>query len=347
MKLLSVDGLRNLVASLGQTAFYGAVLETLERDFIRWGEFIKTPRLATHYPFGVIELMPCADRQFYTFKYVNGHPQNTQHGKLCVVALGILAEVESGYPLLISEMTLLTAIRTAAVTALAAKSLARLDSRHLAIIGTGAQAEFQVGMVQQVLALESLSYFDLDPKAMDKFAANMAASGLQLRRCRSIEETLKEADMVITATAAKRVNDLIQLDWLKPGAHIHAMGGDCPGKTELGQALLKASKIVVEYRQQSLLEGEVQNLDDSAVHAELWQLLAGQLPGRESDTELTLCDAVGFALEDFSIIKLMHDYSSQDGYRQYFDEIAMLPTMADPKDLYGFFTSATGVASQP
>ena len=340
MKLLSVNGLRHLVASMGKGAFFAAVLKTLESDFLRWGEFIKTPRLATHYPFGVIELMPCADRQFYSFKYVNGHPQNTAQGKLCVVALGILADVESGYPLLFSEMTLLTAIRTAAVTALAAQCLARPDSRHLALIGTGAQAEFQVEMAAQVLPLERLSYFDLDAGAMQKFARNLNASELILQPCQSIREAVRDADMIITATAAKQVNDLIQLDWLKPGVHIHAMGGDCPGKTELGQELLKASKIVVEYRLQSLLEGEVQNLDDTAVHGELWQLLAGQLPGRENDTELTLCDAVGFALEDFSIIKLLHTYSQQASYRQYFDEIAMLPTLADPKDLYGFFTGA-------
>ena len=340
MKLLSVNGLRNLVASVGQDTFFALVLKTLESDFLRWGEFIKTPRLASHYPFGVIELMPCADQQFYSFKYVNGHPQNTAQGKLCVVALGILADVESGYPLLFSEMTLLTAIRTAAVTALAAQCLARPRSRHLALIGTGAQAEFQVSMVAQVLPLERLSYFDLDPEAMQKFARNLRVSDLELLPCQSIHEAVRDADMIITATAAKQVNNLIKLDWLKPGVHIHAMGGDCPGKTELGQDLLKASKIVVEYSQQSLLEGEVQNLDDSAVYAELWQLLAGQLPGRESETEFTLCDAVGFALEDFSIIKLLHTYSQQPFYGQYFDDIAMLPTMTDPKDLYGFFTQS-------
>ncbi|MBQ0718869.1 MAG: ornithine cyclodeaminase [Gammaproteobacteria bacterium] len=337
MKLLSLEGLRNLLDTLGQEVFYRAVLEALERDFKRWGDFIKTPRLATHYPFGVIELMPCADRQFYTCKYVNGHPGNTAQGKLCVVAIGILADVDSGYPLLISEMTLLTAIRTAAVTALAAQHLARRDSRHLAIIGTGAQSEFQVTMVQRVRDLQSVSYFDPDPRAMDKFARNLAFSGLALLPCRSIQEAVADADMVITATAAKQANDLLQLDWLKSGVHIHAMGGDCPGKTELGLALLRASKIVVEYRPQSLAEGEVQNLDETAVHAELWQLLTGELAGRENATEITLFDAVGFALEDFSMIKLLYDFSQQSAYQHFFDDIAMLPEMADPKDLYGCF----------
>jgi len=114
------------------------------------------------------------------------------------------------------------------------------------------------------------------------------------------------------------------------------MGGDCPGKTELGKALLQSSKIVVEYRQQSLLEGEVQNLDESAIYAELWQLLTAQLPGRESATEITLFDAVGFALEDFSILKLIYGFSQQPQYQGFFEDIALLPAMADPKDLYGF-----------
>ena len=101
------------------------MLGTLEKDFGRWHEFLLSPRHATHYPHGVIELMPCADQQFYDFKYVNGHPGNPLIGRLSVVAIGLLSDVVSGYPLMISEMTLLVAFRTAATDVLAVKYLAR------------------------------------------------------------------------------------------------------------------------------------------------------------------------------------------------------------------------------
>ena len=93
---------------------------------------------------GVIELMPICDDEYYAFKYVNGHPYNPQSNKLTVVAVGMLSQVKDGYPLMISEMTLLTALRTAGTSALAARYLAKPNSKVMAMIGTGSQSEFQV-----------------------------------------------------------------------------------------------------------------------------------------------------------------------------------------------------------
>ena len=128
----------------------------LEDDFRRWEQFDKCPRIASHSTFGVIELMPTSDHETYGFKYVNGHPINTKTGLQTVTAFGVLADVASGYPTFLSEMTLLTAMRTAATSAMAAKYLARPDAETMALIGTGAQSEFQSLAFRSVLGINRL-----------------------------------------------------------------------------------------------------------------------------------------------------------------------------------------------
>src|SRR5680860_1375032 len=115
MKLIHHIGIEEMLIGL---ATY------IEEDFKRWELFDKTPRVASHSEEGVIELMPTSDGEVYGFKYVNGHPSNTKQGLQTVTAFGLLANVGNGYPVLLSEMTILTALRTAATSALVAKYLA-------------------------------------------------------------------------------------------------------------------------------------------------------------------------------------------------------------------------------
>jgi ornithine cyclodeaminase/alanine dehydrogenase-like protein (mu-crystallin family) len=111
-------------------------------------------RVANHSEDGVIELMPIADGVSYAFKYVNGHPKNTRLGLPTVMAFGLLADVATGTPRLLSELTMTTALRTAAMSALAAKKLARPDSRVMALIGNGAQSEFQALAFRDLVGIE-------------------------------------------------------------------------------------------------------------------------------------------------------------------------------------------------
>ncbi|MCW8928931.1 MAG: ornithine cyclodeaminase [Gammaproteobacteria bacterium] len=331
MKLIDVDTLVQLVSQTGLNDFNLQLIQALENDFAHWETFHKSPRHATHYPHGVIELMPCANDDFYSFKYVNGHPDNTQKGKLCVAAMGLLAEVSNGYPLMISEMTLLTALRTAAITALGAKYLARKNSQHLAIIGTGAQAEFQAHAVMAQLPIKKISFFDIDPKAMNKFERNMADAPIELLQCKNIEETISSADIIVTATAAKKRVELFNISQVKSGVHIHAMGGDCPGKTEFSPEILEQCKVVVEYTPQSKEEGEIQQGETSLINAELWEVITGKKVGRENDQEMTFFDSVGFSLEDFSILKLVYQLALKMNLGE---EINLIPRPEDPKNLF-------------
>ena len=233
-------------------------------------------------------------------------------------------------------MTLLTALRTAAVAAVGAKFLARESSNQLAMIGTGAQAEFMAHALKLVLPLQGIRYFDVDTRAMHKFAANMRGNGLRLIPSAGVYGAVEQADVVLTATADKRRAKLLRREQLPDGAHIHAIGGDCPGKTELDPALVDQCKRVVEYLPQTREEGEIQNLAEPGVHAELWELVRGDKPGRENDYEITLFDAVGFALEDFSTLRLIHALANEMCLGR---ELDLIPKLANPKDLFAWIAS--------
>ena len=199
--------LRELVARQGVARFMEALAGEIESDYRRWAEFDKSARHACHSPAGVIELMPTSDGRLYSFKYVNGHPRNTAAGLLTVTAFGVLADVATGYPMLLSEMTFLTALRTAAISALAAGYMARPGCRAMALIGNGAQSEFQAIAFHHMLGIRDLRLFDTDTEATAKLKLNLESlrlPGLTMRSCTSIAEAVRGADIVTSATADKR-----------------------------------------------------------------------------------------------------------------------------------------------
>lgn len=337
MIFLSVDDVVVLLNEIGLDTFLTKVITSLKADFTRWEDFHKSARHATHYPHGVIELMPCADQQYYGFKYVNGHPENPAQDKLSVFAFGVLTDVKCGYPLLLTEMTLLTAVRTAATAALAATYLAKTDSSRIALIGCGAQSEFITLALKTQFPVKEVVYFDIDKLAMKKYARNLESSGLKLTAAKSVKAAVKSADIIVTATAAKLKSNLITTDMIAPGQCFLGLGGDCPGKTEFSIEVLDHCKIAVEFLPQSLIEGEIQDYSADKVHAELWQIIRGIKPGRESKEEITLFDSVGFALEDFSILKLIYEML-QNGEIKRGTSLAIVPDITDPKNLFGMLS---------
>ena len=335
MKIVSVQDVAKIVEKHGFNDFIKDLVEYTKEDFVRWNKFDKSPRYAAHVPGGVLELMPTADDKLFTYKCVNGHPANPFDGKQTVVATGQLNEIKYGYPLLISEMTLLTALRTAASTVMATDYLARNDSKTLAIIGTGAQSEFQTLAHKLIRDIDTVRYFDTDPDAMVKYEDNMDSSGLNLIACSSAKEACDGADIIVVCTACKLHATVIENDWIKDGVHISGLGGDCPGKTELDKDILFRGKVVVEYTEQSLVEGEIQNLTPDEVkqvmHAEVWEIISGLKKGRETDKEITIYDSVGFAIEDFSVLRLTLDLADKYNIGQ---DIEMVPPIKDPKNLF-------------
>ncbi|MEK7172702.1 MAG: ornithine cyclodeaminase [Patescibacteria group bacterium] len=334
MKIITEEILAELIRRHGFKNYLVDLMKGLKHDFSRWEEFNKIPRPAMHVPEGVIELMPICDNTYYTFKYVNCHPKNQQIGLMTVVATGQLSRVDTGYPMMFSEMTLLTALRTAATTAIATNLMARKNSHILAIIGTGAQSEFLVSAIKLVRDIAEVRYFDIDPLAMDKFERNLKNDLFKLVRCQDSEEAVNGADIITTCTACRANVDVLKNDWIKPGAHINGIGGDSVGKTELELPILSRSRIVVEYFDQCVIEGEIQRFTKEQarkkVLAELHELITGAKSGRNNEADITLYDSVGIGIEDYSAIKLTYELSNR---YQLGQELNLTPVLANPKNL--------------
>ncbi|MBT9443914.1 MAG: ornithine cyclodeaminase [Acidovorax sp.] len=329
---LSAPDVIELVQRKGVEACLRGMADYLHADYLRWNAFDKSARVASHSRDGVIELMPIADDQTYAFKYVNGHPKNTRWGLSTVMAFGVLADVATGAPLLLSELTLTTALRTAAMSAVAARALARPGSRTMALIGNGAQSEFQALAFHHLLGVTTLRLFDTDPAATAKLQANLHCTSLRAVVCNSTAEAVRGADIVTTVTADKTNATILTPGMLAPGMHINAVGGDCPGKTELHADVLRQAQVFVEYTPQTRIEGDIQQLPADFVVTELWEVLAGQHTGRASDAAVTVFDSVGFALEDFSALRFLRDAATELGMGQ---PIELIPQLSDPKNLFG------------
>ncbi len=334
---VNVENMMRLVLHVGVERFMADLAEEIAADFRRWPDFDKTPRVASHSAVGVIELMPTSDGRHYGFKYVNGHPANTRDGLQTVTAFGLLADVATGYPVLLCEMTFLTALRTAAMSALAARHLAPAGSRVMALIGNGAQAEFQALAFRAICGIEEVRLYDSDPDATRKCAVNLEGCGLRLVSCRTAEEAILGAQILTTVTADKRRAQILSDNMVGAGVHVNAVGGDCPGKTELAPEILKRAAIFVEYPPQTRIEGEIQQLAPDHPVTELWQVLAGLAPGRQGDREVTVFDSVGFAVEDFSALRYVHGKLATLPYSEPLDMIA---DPDDPRDLYGMLMRA-------
>jgi ornithine cyclodeaminase len=334
---VSVDHMMRIVWEIGVERMISEMAAYIEEDFRRWEAFDKTPRIAAHSAEGVIELMPTSDGATYGFKYVNGHPKNAREGRQTVTAFGVLSHVDSGYPMLISEMTILTALRTAATSALAAKHLAPPWARTMAIIGAGAQCEFQALAFKALCGVERVRIYDVDPAATRKAVANLAGQGIGAIPCRGKEDAILGAEIVTTCTADKRNATILTDNMIGAGVHINAIGGDCPGKTELARDILLRSDIFVEYAPQTRIEGEIQQLDKDHPVTELWRVMAGLAPGRRDARQITLFDGVGFAIEDFSALRYIRDQLPSTGHYVNLD---LLADPDDPRDLFGMLLRA-------
>lgn len=334
---VSVDHMMQLIHHIGIEDALKGLAAYIEADFRRWELFDKSPRVASHSPEGVIELMPTSDGEVYGFKYVNGHPKNTADGLQTVTAFGLLADVATGYPVLLSEMTMLTAMRTAATSALVARVLAPKGATTMAMIGNGAQSEFQSIAMKAIVGINTVRLYDVDTKATAKCAANLANSGLTVVSCDSAQEAIEGAQILTTCTADKQYATILTDNMVGNGVHINAIGGDCPGKTELAPAILTRSDIFVEFPAQTRIEGEIQQLAPDHPVTEFWEVLSGAKPGRTSQSQITLFDSVGFATEDFSALRYVRD---QIAGTDYFHPLDLLADPDDPRDLFGMLQRA-------
>jgi len=307
------------------------IIQSMEEDFLNWQHFSLVPRHATFGEHGVIELMVVNNQKDYAFKYVNGHPNNTQQQLLSVTGFGVLSQMENGYPTFISEMTLLTAMRTAATSALAAKYLAP-NTNTMALIGTGAQSEFQAHAFRALLGIDTLFIYDLDHQAMEKFIHNLEPQGFKIHPVNGIEAAIAHAPIITTCTTHQGSKGIIEPHFLKPGQHYNAIGGDSPKKIELVASALDKADIFVEFYDQSAIEGEIKHCLQHPSITELWQVIQKKRPGRIHDQQITIFDSVGFALEDYSTLRYIYQLAKT---HDCLDHLDLIPDpIDDPKNLY-------------
>jgi ornithine cyclodeaminase len=337
-RYLSAPDVVEIVRRRGLPAILSAMADRMEREFRRWPSFDLKPRVPCHSEQGVIELMPVADSRTFAFKCVNGHPGNTRLGLPTVMAFGVVADVATGAPTLLSELTLTTAMRTAAASAMAARALARPGSRTMALIGNGAQSEFQALAFHHLLGIDTLRLYDVDTAATAKLMRNLRTTpGLRVVVCGSVAEAVAGSDIVTTATADKARAAILTPGMIEPGMHLNAVGGDCPGKTELHPGVLERGRVFVEYEPQTRIEGDIQQMAPDFPVTELWRVLSGQAAGRAAPEDVTIFDSVGFALEDMAALLVMGELAAELGVGS---RLALVPLAADPKDLFGVLSPA-------
>ena len=217
----------------------------------------------------------------------------------------------------------------------------------MALIGNGAQSEFQSIAFHRMLGIRVLRLYDVDPLATSKLERNLRAMpelrDLELVRAASTAEACRGADIVTTVTADKKNAVILTPPMVAPGMHLNAVGGDCPGKTELHGDILRMpqARVIVEYEPQSRIEGEIQQMHASYPVTEFADVVLGRDPGRRSDSDITIFDSVGFALEDYSALRFLHSLLDEGHISRR--QIDLVPALDNPKDLFGG-TLGVGVA---
>jgi ornithine cyclodeaminase len=207
----------------------------------------------------------------------------------------------------------------------------------MAIIGNGAQAEFQAMAFKALCGIGQLRLYDINAAATAKCARNLAEFGFEIAACESAEEAVEGAQIITTVTADKQYATILSDNMVGAGVHVNAVGGDCPGKTELHRDILVRSDIFVEYPEQTRIEGEIQQLEPDHPVTELWQVVAGHATGRRNASQITLFDSVGFATEDFSELRYVRDRLESTGLYECLD---LLADPDEPRDLFGMLLRA-------
>ncbi|WP_374469960.1 ornithine cyclodeaminase family protein [Phenylobacterium sp.] len=222
--------------------------------------------------------------------------------------LVVLFDGEGGAPVCLADAGEVTAIRTAAASAVATDALARADARRLAVLGTGRQAEAHIRAIAHVRVLEEVRVWGRDAVRAAAFAARMTdATGLPCRVAGDAETAVQHADVVCTVTTA--ADPVLEGAWIAPGTHVNLVGSSGPAQAEADGALVARSRYIVDHREHVLVHGgeflrarAAGMADESHIAAEIGEVLAGAAPGRTSDAEVTLYKSLGHAVQDLACV---------------------------------------------
>lgn len=276
---------------------------------------------------GDLRCMPSyiEDLEVSAVKVVNVHPGNVEKGLRTVMAIIVLVDPRNGFPLAVMDGSHITDMRTGAAGGVAAKYLARKDSKIIGMIGAGRQARMQLAALTTIYSkLEEVKVYDISKDRANSFIEEMGklyVEVVNLKAVGSAEEAVMDADIVVTATPSRQ--PIVKDEWVKPGVHFNCIGADAPGKEELDPAILKRAKIVVDDMEQASHSGEINVplskgiLSEEDIYAEIGEVVAGLKPGRESESEITIFCSTGLAIQDAVTAKLAYEKAKEKGLGLY------------------------------
>ncbi|WP_456330165.1 alanine dehydrogenase [Archaeoglobus sp.] len=267
------------------------------------------PKVYLEFESGDLRAMPAHLMGYAGVKWVNSHPNNPEKGLPTVMALMILNSPETGFPLAVMDATYTTSLRTGAAGGIAAKYLARKDSRVFGFVGCGTQAYFQLEALRRVFNIEEVKAYDVREEAARRFVEHCIEKGIAAS-AKSIEEVCK-CDVLVTTTPSRK--PVVKAEWVEKGTHINAIGADAAGKQELDLEILKKAKIVVDDLEQAKHGGEINVAISEGVigvediHATIGEVIVGLKAGRESEEEITIFDSTGLAIQDVAVAKVVYE----------------------------------------
>jgi len=340
--ILTSQDIHRVIENVGINKFMDELIEEVKNAFLDYkkGNITARPRtpdsgyLWEKEDGRTIEVMHASNKDA-CFKIVNYHPKNSELGLPTVMATGIYLDVKTGFPKMIADMTLLTALRTGAASAVATQLLARKDSKILGIIGAGFQGEANLHALSRVMRdLEEVCVYDINDQIAQSFAERMEKiCNVRIEVVSDVQSLVKRSDVLATCTYANRV--VVKNDWVKEGTHINAVGADTRNKQELDYRIISRAKVVVDLRSQSISEGEINipirtgRYREDDIYADLGEIIEytekmGYIKrvkekvmgkgkrGRTNDNEITIFDSTGTSFEDLAALRLLSKYLNEE-----------------------------------
>lgn len=328
--------MKKIVSEIWIAQMTQKIEERLKKDYLDWESFEHSVRYAHYIKQWAIELMPVWNQEYFSYKYVNGHPENTLIWHPSVMWIWQLSQCKSGEPIMLSEMTILTALRTAATTAFASSFFPCREASHLCLIWNGSQSMFQTIAMCEKYEIKTISHFDPDSSAMRLYKEQILSlyPEINIISAKDSQQAVKDADIIITVTEAFGKQEVIKKSHLKIWSCIFAIWWDCPNKTELDIEILKSSTIIVEYEQQTRKEWEMQNYPQWEVYANLFELTSWKKELQTQRSDYYLFDWVWIGIEDYSALQVIYWLIREKNIWKYIDLVPK--NMNNLKNLYWY-----------
>ncbi|MBP9854828.1 MAG: ornithine cyclodeaminase family protein, partial [Candidatus Omnitrophica bacterium] len=244
-------------------------------------------------------------------KWVNSHPGNPKIGLPAVMAILILSDPKTGFPFSIMDATYLTAVRTGAAGAVAAKYLADKNSNVVSLVGCGVQAVTQLQMLRSIFPVKEVRVWGHQPNLSEGFIKKMKIKNERMIQSSSIKECVLSSDIIVTTTPSRK--PIVRHEWVKPGAHINAMGADAPGKEELDPQILQEATIIIDDWEQASHSGEInvslskKLITKRNIYSTLGEIVAKKKKFSRKAGQITIFDSTGLAIQDAAIAQLVYN----------------------------------------